>query len=315
MSKIKFSVVVPLYNKEKIIHKCLQSIILQSHKPDEIIIINDGSTDTSKQIVESFINEKSDNIFLYNYSNGGVSKARNLGIKKAKNEFVALIDADDQWDKDFLHEMNSLIIKFNNASIFSSFHRKKDSKGNIFMPFHSFEPNYSGYVSDYFYTSIKVPLINSSSVILKKSIVLEVGGFPERAFVTEDLFMWFKIALNYKVAHLNKPLVTINHLPDHSRGNRGSKHPFIIDYFCKNIEEFNNLSNNQKDYLFSVSRKHLLGILINSNRRFCFKFYKLGVTLFGFKFVKFLLLFIFPPFFFKVLRFFKKIYRVSLIKN
>ena len=302
---MNFSVVIPLYNKEKTIGLCLESILLQKHQPDEIIIVNDGSTDNGVKIVEKTIFKRS-NIKLINQKNRGVAVARNIGISKARNQLVALIDADDQWDIDFLLDMTSLIKSFPDAGMYSSFHRKKDSLGNFFIPYNSFSDGFMGYVPNYFETSVKVPLVNSSCVILSKSCFAEQGGFKEGAKVTEDLLLWFKLASNYKVAHFNKPLVTINQFPDDSRKNRKSSLPVIIEYFIFNRDTYEQLNKSQKRYLFSVSNKQIIASLLDSNYLEYFKRLKLSYKLFGIKSLKALFFLFITSYGLRLIRKFKR---------
>lgn len=101
-----FSVVIPLYNKKHTIRECIASVLSQSYQDFELLVIDDGSTDNSFQV----LSEYSDNrIRIVQQSNGGVSSARNLGLKLAKSKYVALLDADDLWMPDYLEKMNSFI--------------------------------------------------------------------------------------------------------------------------------------------------------------------------------------------------------------
>lgn len=88
------SVIVPLYNKALWVERCIQSIIDQTYQNIEILIVNDGSTDNGREVVAAIDDSK---IKIYDKSNGGVSSARNLGIEKAKGEYIAFLDADDEW--------------------------------------------------------------------------------------------------------------------------------------------------------------------------------------------------------------------------
>mgnify|MGYP001076639977 CR=1 FL=1 len=304
---MKLSVVIPLYNKESTIVKCLNSVTSQTLLPNEIIIINDGSTDSSAKLVETIIaNHLHLDIKLIDQVNKGVSQARNLGIKTAKNELIALLDADDEWHKDYTLLMGKLIQNYPDAGIYSSFHKKKDADGNFFLPFHILQQEFMGYIPDYFETSIKVPLINSSCVILSKSCFVEQGGFKVGAKVTEDLLLWFKFASNYKVAHINKPLVTINQFPDNSRKNRKYELPVIIEYFNYNRDIYKNLNKSQKRYLFSVSNKQIIGSLLDSNYLEYFKRLKLSYKLFGIKSFRDLLLLFITPYGLRFIRNFKR---------
>lgn len=96
----KISIIVPVYNTEKFLEKCLNSLINQTLKDIEIICINDGSTDKSLQILEKFAN-KDKRIQIINQTNSGLSVARNIGIKKAKGEYIGFVDSDDWVDLNF----------------------------------------------------------------------------------------------------------------------------------------------------------------------------------------------------------------------
>lgn len=92
------SVIIPAYNAEKTIVRTLDSVVNQTYKNIEIIIINDGSKDSSEQVISSYCKQqKSTNIRLVNKENGGVSSARNRGIDEAKGQFIAFLDSDDLW--------------------------------------------------------------------------------------------------------------------------------------------------------------------------------------------------------------------------
>lgn len=98
------SVIIPAYNAEKYITRAINSVLKQTYKNYEIIVINDGSTDSTKAIVENFYYQYT-NVILIDTPNGGVSRARNLGIDKARGEFIAFLDADDELFPDALEKM------------------------------------------------------------------------------------------------------------------------------------------------------------------------------------------------------------------
>lgn len=111
-----FSIIVPVYNGEKFIKKCINSLLLQDYDNYEIIVINDGSTDDSWKILnDNFGNETK--IKLFNQKNSGVSKTRNLGIKKATKDWITFVDADDWIEKDALGKINGIINKNENLEM------------------------------------------------------------------------------------------------------------------------------------------------------------------------------------------------------
>lgn len=105
---MKFSIIIPVYNVEKYIDRCLKSIVNQSYKNYEVIIVNDGTKDNSVKIIEKYT-KKYDNFTLYNKQNGGLSDARNYGLKYIKGDYLLFIDSDDYINKDLLNELNNLL--------------------------------------------------------------------------------------------------------------------------------------------------------------------------------------------------------------
>ena len=101
----RFSVIIPVYNKEKYLSKTIESVLQQSFLDFEIIIINDGATDSSEKIIEGF---KDPRIQYIKQENQGVSAARNAGIKAANTNYIALLDADDIWKENYLEKIDAL---------------------------------------------------------------------------------------------------------------------------------------------------------------------------------------------------------------
>ena len=106
--EIKISVVIPVYNAEKYIGKCLDSIINQTYKNWEVICINDGSSDKSEEIIDTYKNQKY-NITLIKQKNMGPGAARNTGIDKANGDYIVFIDADDYIDSNFFSRLNDVV--------------------------------------------------------------------------------------------------------------------------------------------------------------------------------------------------------------
>ena len=115
MKKVKVSVIIPVYNVEKYLKRCLDSIVNQTLKDIEIIIVNDGSTDNSKKICEKYLNNDK-RIRLINQANKGVSVARNNGIVNSNGEYIIFIDADDYCENNMFEELLKLAC-FNKNSL------------------------------------------------------------------------------------------------------------------------------------------------------------------------------------------------------
>lgn len=130
---MKVSVVVPVYNVEKYLKRCLDSIINQTYKNIEIILVNDGSKDNSRDICEEY--EKNfDNIILINQENGGLSAARNTGLKYVKGEAVTFVDSDDWLELDAIEYYVDSMKKYNVDMVVTNNIRTKDYQKNILQP-------------------------------------------------------------------------------------------------------------------------------------------------------------------------------------
>lgn len=129
MKRTFFSVIVPLYNKADYIEKALQSVLAQTYTDFELIVVDDGSTDNSLQVVQSIQQLSTFNFQLLTETNAGVSTARNNGAKVAKGDYLAFLDADDWWEPTFLDEMRVLVDEFPEAGIYgSSYYKVKNNQ-------------------------------------------------------------------------------------------------------------------------------------------------------------------------------------------
>lgn len=196
-----FSVVIPLYNKEAYIKRAIDSVLKQSFIDFELIVINDGSTDNSVNIVKLYNDNR---IKLIEQNNKGVSAARNKGISIANGDYIAFLDADDEWRENFLSEINTLIKLFPYAGLYAtSYSVCRDIKGNVINETNI--TNYKRYEMDYFKEAYnnKFP-VHTSAVCIPKQIFENVGLFLIDVHLGEDLEMWARIALKYKIAYSTK---------------------------------------------------------------------------------------------------------------
>ncbi|MCK2016877.1 glycosyltransferase [Peribacillus frigoritolerans] len=126
------SIIVPVYNAEKYISKCVESIIVQTYRQLEIILVNDGSSDSSPQICD-LLAKKDNRIKVIHKRNGGVSSARNEGLKIAQGEYIGFVDSDDWIEEDFFNILYNSIVK-DNADISICGYLNETSKGEIISP-------------------------------------------------------------------------------------------------------------------------------------------------------------------------------------
>ena len=209
-----FSIIIPLYNKAPYIQNALNSIINQSFKDFEVIIIDDGSTDDGVLKVNEFFQRESTPFTdwrLISQQNKGVSSARNYGVSLAKFEFIAFLDADDWWATDYLLNMKGLIDSYPEAGIYGSSYYKV--KNNLNIPASiGVDKGFTNGLINYFKVyanTLWMPLWTGATII-KKSAFIELNGFKASLKLGEDFDLWSRVAIFYPVAFLNKPLAYYN---------------------------------------------------------------------------------------------------------
>ncbi|MBQ2946737.1 MAG: glycosyltransferase [Bacilli bacterium] len=127
---MKFSIIIPIYNVEKYLEKCLNSVLSQSYENFEVIMVNDGTKDNCKKIMDTF--SKRDKRFkAYNKENGGLSDARNFGLNYATGDYLIFIDSDDYIENDYLFKVNEILKKNKEVDVLRIKCKKVDEQGNL----------------------------------------------------------------------------------------------------------------------------------------------------------------------------------------
>jgi len=191
-----------MYNAEDTIKKCINSVLNQTYSGQlEIIVVNDGSIDNSEKIVDELINENTSNVVIkiINKKNGGVSSARNIGLKAAEGDFIALLDSDDEWLCTKLEvQMPYLMDK---GFDFVAACRNNEKIG---FPYRIIQNKYAE-------IKLKKLLIKvvgqTSTAIFKRKILFNTGNFDENQKYSEDANYWMRISLKNKMIILNQNLV------------------------------------------------------------------------------------------------------------
>lgn len=192
---IHFSVVIPLFNKGISIKATIESVLNQTFHNYEILIINDGSTDNSLFVAQSF---KDPRIRIINKPNGGVSSARNLGIQEAKNEYITFLDADDYWFPNCLEEFAKLIVGYTEAKVFCT--------GHMLTGHRNTSSNKSYYISDLYKASaismarISHMAVCTGCIAIHRGCFEHVGLFDTSITHGEDGDMWFRLSKYYLFA-------------------------------------------------------------------------------------------------------------------
>lgn len=198
MNEPLISVIVPLYNKERWVKRTLISILNQTYQNIEILVINDGSTDKSRDLVTSFNDTR---ITIYDKQNGGLSSARNYGIKKSKGEYFAFIDADDEWRPKHLEMMLKGFRYSNNTVLVCSdlieiYNNDKVMKTRRELPFLVDDNNVQYHLIKNYFKTLKNGffILSGSSVLIKtKTIKQEDLLFYTEAQPAEDINYWIRL--------------------------------------------------------------------------------------------------------------------------
>lgn len=207
------SVIIPAYNHELYIEEALQSVINQTYKNIELIVINDGSTDGTAEIIEKFIKINQDkNIRFVNKQNEGVCKTMNMGLAMSMGDYIALLASDDKWIENKIELQIAFMENNKNIGLVCS---------DAYLTKFNMDTNlkYSDYkvgMDQYFKRGIQNcnmhevllarPFIASITVMLRRKTFNEVGFFDEK-LRGEDTDMWLRVARKYPIGYINQPLV------------------------------------------------------------------------------------------------------------
>lgn len=191
-----FSVVIPLFNKQEYICRAIDSVLRQTKKPEEIIVVDDGSTDDGARLVSRYPDKR---ILLHRQENKGVGAARNAGVAKATKSLVAFLDADDAWLPHHLEELDKLGMKFSECGLLSTGHIELSTDDFFPDELVQASPIIRGRV-DYFSQASRNPgFVCSSAVAIRRNVFDKLGGFGAEK-VGEDTEFWVRVALDYPVA-------------------------------------------------------------------------------------------------------------------
>lgn len=197
-----FSIVIPVYNKEKFVAKTIESVLSQTFIDYEIIIVNDGSTDQSEAKISVF---KDNRIKYYSKKNEGVALARNFGIEKATADYICLLDADDYWHPTFLETMHRYSSELPEQKVFAT--AIEIETKNKTIPAHYSIPSTSDFeIVNFFDASQKDCALWTSSVCIHKSVFEKVGDFDTKIKHGEDTELWIRIGLQFPIVFIRKML-------------------------------------------------------------------------------------------------------------
>lgn len=204
------SVIIPLYNSEKTIKQVLESVVTQTAASEilEVIVVDDGSKDQSATIVEEFIrNHQELNIVLLKKNNGGVSSARNLGLKTAQGEYIALLDSDDLWMPNKIERQLEIFALHPKIVFLGSayFLGKQKQEIKLSLPWKKTNTLFNATLTDIYYKHFPT----TPSVMFKRFAIENLGYFDETQKYGEDINYFQKFCMHYNYYYLPECLVHI----------------------------------------------------------------------------------------------------------
>jgi len=170
---MSISIIMSVFNKESFLNRSINSVLSQSFPNFELICINAGSSDNSLKILESYVDPR---IKIYSQENLGISAAKNFGVSVSKYALIAFLDADDEWDSDYLNEIFYLYSNFPSCQAYITGYQCNYDNYNRIVVVNS--NNEKGILSDYFKYRLFGWGVHTSSMALLKSAFYEIGGFP-----------------------------------------------------------------------------------------------------------------------------------------
>jgi glycosyltransferase involved in cell wall biosynthesis len=201
VNNIFVSVIIPLYNRGEYIKRAIDSVLTQTFQDFEIIIVDGHSTDEGPSVVKSV---KDDRIVFFEQEGKGLAIARNQGVKRANTNFIAFLDADDEWSPHHLATLMQLRGKFPQAGICATTYKRIDYENIVVTPKYREIPPlpWEGLIPNYFLAVAigDTPFI-PTSVGIPKDVFIGVGGSTPGVQWGEDDDLWIRIALKYPVAY------------------------------------------------------------------------------------------------------------------
>lgn len=239
------SVVVPLYNKAPTIARALDAIACQSDPPDEVVVVDDGSTDAGPEIVTEYLT-RYPNWRLLRKENGGVSSARNWGIEHASHPYVCLLDADDVWLNNHCAVMKAMLTAHPECVLYVSGNvkRRNDSPPptaqQAFLKLNSVE----------FYASYarRPSFVHTSAVAVARSALTEIGGFPTAGIRSQDIYVWLRLAASGQTC-LHQGVTSVQRLDASGLGRRAAEIPYYIRFYTQGADVPANLWNDLRRIL------------------------------------------------------------------
>jgi glycosyltransferase involved in cell wall biosynthesis len=243
----KVSVVIPTYNRAHLIPRAIQSVLNQTYQDLEIVVVDDGSTDNTEELIKNFKDERIR--YILNSKNKGASAARNTGIKASNGNYIAFQDSDDEWFPDKLEQQMEV---FRDAPpeigvVYSGLYRIEADK-KIYLPSNRFTQKEGNIHNEL----LKGNFVGTPTVLIKKECFENTKYFDESLLAYEEWELWIEISKHYLFKYINKPLLRAYSTPNSvnlNQNNTLKAHEIIIK---KHLDDFSKNKRILSEHYFSL---------------------------------------------------------------
>ena len=224
------SIIIPTYNRAHLVGRAIESVLNQTYQDFEIIVVDDDSTDNTQKVVNEFQKKDKRIKYIKMNVNKGSAAARNIGIKIARGDYIAFLDSDDEWLPEKLEKQIRLFFANKNLGFVScntiilNFSGQKKAEYKISRS------------HNYFLTLLERNIIcSSSSVIIKKGIIGDIGYFDENLRLAQDWEMWIRVAQKYAFDFMPEPLLKYY---SHSNGYISKTYKNSLNYILQKYRTY-----------------------------------------------------------------------------
>jgi len=199
-----FSVIIPTYNRERVLFRAVNSVMNQTYFDFDLWIIDDGSTDATEHLVKEYRKHhpQREKIFYQKIANQGVSAARNVGIQISEGKWLAFLDSDDEWLPDKLFKQRKFIDERPEVKLVHG--EEIWIRNGVRVNPRKIHQKYGGFI---YKLCLPLCLISPSAAVVERNMLHSMGNFDEDFTVCEDYFLWLKITSLFEVGFITDPLI------------------------------------------------------------------------------------------------------------
>jgi len=233
-NETKVSVIVPTYNRERYLKEAMDSVLNQTHKNLELHIVDDGSTDSTKDLVKSFTDDR---IKYYYQKNQGQSVARNTGIKNSQGEYICFLDSDNLWKHDKLERQLKLMAENPDYQIVYGENEIIDENGQV-QPAGPAVQRYSGNIMS---RLLVFNFVNFNSAMIRRECFDQMGGMNQNTRVADDYELFLKFSTRYRFLYVPEFFAQYRVMENQISSNKDKRFQSNFNILTNFMSTYNNL--------------------------------------------------------------------------